>query len=120
MPVSSNGTAQLAENQSALSSLGVEVIAVPRDADPDALRKLGEGSRILYPVVTDGAEDIVSAYGLVGDSAHAEFLIDRQGYIRAIWRGGADRPPDVAAVQAQVERLNAEKSPPPFPDDHVH
>ena len=28
--------------------------------------------------------------------------------------------PDTAAVQAEVERLNAEEAPPPFPDDHVH
>jgi hypothetical protein len=28
--------------------------------------------------------------------------------------------PEAAAVQAQVEKLNEEKSPPPFPDDHVH
>jgi hypothetical protein len=46
--------------------------------------------------------------------AHGELLIDRQGYIRAIWRGSA------GAVQAQVEKLNAEKDVPPFPDDHVH
>jgi len=45
---------------------------------------------------------------------HAEILVDRQGYVRAIWRG------DGGAVQPQVEKLNAEKSPPPFPDDHVH
>jgi hypothetical protein len=28
--------------------------------------------------------------------------------------------PDATAVQAQVERLNEEKAPPPLPDDHVH
>jgi hypothetical protein len=28
--------------------------------------------------------------------------------------------PRASAVQAQVEKLNEEKSPPPFPDDHVH
>jgi hypothetical protein len=51
---------------------------------------------------------------------HAELLIDRQGYIRAIWRGDAGGMPEASAVQAQVEKLNEEKSPPPFPDDHVH
>ena len=45
---------------------------------------------------------------------HAEFLIDRQGYIRAIWRQ------EMGGVQAQVERLNDEKEVPAFPDDHVH
>ena len=52
--------------------------------------------------------------------SHAELLIDRQGYIREIWRGDAGGMPQASAVQARVEKLNEEKSPPPFPDDHVH
>src|SRR5205823_3110970 len=51
---------------------------------------------------------------------HAELLVDRQGYIRAIWEGATGGMPQAAAVQAQVEKLNEEKGPPPFPDDHVH
>jgi hypothetical protein len=54
-------------------------------------------------------------------AAHAELLIDRQGYIRAIWRG--DQPgdtPETEVIQAQVEKLNEEKAPPPPPDDHIH
>ena len=58
--------------------------------------------------------DIVATYQLFAPGPHVEILVDRQGYIRAIWR---DAP---GAVQRQVEALNAEKSPPPFPDDHVH
>ena len=56
----------------------------------------------------------------VPGAAHAEVLIDRQGYIRAIWRDDRGEMPEAAAVQSQVERLNAEQAPPPFPDDHVH
>ena len=52
---------------------------------------------ILFPVVTDGNADIMATYHLfTPGSAHAEFLIDRQGYIRAIWRteaGGIRRRP---------------------------
>ena len=103
-----------------LGPLGVEVIAVPRDAAPDAIRQLGSDALILFPVVTDGAREIVTTYSLFTTAAHAEFLIDRQGYIRAIWRGDAEGMPRASAVQAQVEKLNEEKSPPPFPDDHVH
>jgi hypothetical protein len=28
--------------------------------------------------------------------------------------------PDADTVQAQVEKLNEETSPPPLPDDHIH
>jgi hypothetical protein len=67
--------------------------------------------------VTDGGAEIVTTYRLFAPGPHAELLIDRQGYLRAIWKDGV--VPEVAAVQAQVEKLNQEKAP-PFPDDHVH
>jgi hypothetical protein len=65
-------------------------------------------------VVTDGERDIVATYGMFAPVPHAEFLIDRQGYIRAIWRE------EGRGIQAQVEKLNEEEAPAPFPDDHVH
>ena len=43
-----------------------------------------------------------------------------RGVVRAIWRGDGGEMPRASVVQAQVEKLNEEKSPPPFPDDHVH
>jgi hypothetical protein len=51
---------------------------------------------------------------------HAELLIDRQGYLRAIWNGEAAAMPETAALTREVEVLNQEKNIPPFPDDHVH
>ena len=111
---------ELARSYDVLSILGVEVIAVPTRPSSESMRELGASPPVLFPVVTDGAADIVAAYGMLAPGPHAEILIDRQGYIRAIWRGDSAPPPETSAVQAQVERLNAEKSPPPFPDDHVH
>jgi len=93
---------------------------VPTDAAPDAIRQLGATPPVLFPVVTDGNAEIVATYRMFAPGRHAEILIDRQGYIRAIWRDGTGEVADSTAVQAQVEKLNAEKSPPPFPDDHVH
>ena len=61
-----------------------------------------------------------ATYGMFAPGPHAELLVDRQGYIRAIWEGATGGMPQAAEVQAQVEKLNEEKSPPPFPDDHVH
>jgi putative copper resistance protein D len=114
LPESRARMTELARSYDVLSIIGVEVIAVPTNGSPAAIAELGASPPVLFPVVTDGNADIVATYGMFAPGAHAEILIDRQGYMRAIWRGQAD------AVQRQVEKLNEEKSPPPFPDDHVH
>jgi len=114
LPGSRTRLAELARTYDVLWVTGVEVIAVPTQASPDAIAELGASPPMLFPVVTDGTREIVAAYHMFAPGPHAEILIDRQGYVRAIWRG------DGGAVQAQVEQLNAEKSAPPFADDHVH
>ena len=114
LPGSRARLTELARMYDVLWVTGVEVIAVPTHGSPEAIAELGASPPILFPVLTDGAREIVVAYGMLAPGPHAEILIDRQGYVRAIWRG------DGGAVQAQVEQLNAERSPPPFPDDHVH
>jgi len=120
LPESRARMTELARGYDVLSVLGVEVIAVPTHASSEAIRELGASPPVLFPVVTDGNGDIVATYRMFAPGPHAEILIDRQGYIRAIWRGDAGGMPQASAVQAQVEKLNQEKSPPPFPDDHVH
>jgi peroxiredoxin len=121
LPGSRTRMSELARQYRALSILGVEVVAAAPRSAPEAIAELGEKPPVLFPVVTDGNEDIAAAYRLFAPgAAHAEFLIDRQGYIRAIWRSDQTGMPEADAVQAQVERLNEEKSPPPLPDDHVH
>src|SRR6266705_1721961 len=84
LPPSRPRMSQLAGREGTLAALGVEVIAVPTDAAPDAIRRLGAEPRVLFPIVTEGAAAIVSAYRLFAASPHAEFLIDCQDYIRAI------------------------------------
>jgi putative copper resistance protein D len=118
LPGARERLSELARSYNVLSILGVEVIAVPARPSPEAIRELGASPAVLFPVVTHGQADIVATYGMLAPGPHAELLIDRQGYIRAIWSGEGGAPP--GAVQAQVERLNEEKTPPPFPDDHVH
>jgi putative copper resistance protein D len=121
LPGSRARMTELARQYGTLSVLGVEVVAAPPQSSPKAIAELGEKPPVLFPVVTDGNEEIAAAYRLfTPGAAHAEFLIDRQGYIRAIWRSDQMGMPDADAVQAQVERLNEEKSPPALPDDHVH
>ena len=121
LPASRARMTELARQYGTLSVLGVEVVAAASRSSPDANAELGEKPPVLFPVVTDGNEEIAAAYRLFAPgAAHTEFLIDRQGYIRAIWRSDQTGLPDGDAVQAQVERLNEEKSPPALPDDHVH
>jgi mono/diheme cytochrome c family protein/peroxiredoxin len=121
LPGSRSRMTELARHYGTLSVLGVEVVAVPPRSSPEAIAELGESPPVLFPVVTDGNEDITAAYRLFAPgTAHAELLIDRQGYIRAIWRSDQSGMPEADAVQAQVERLNEEKSPPLLADDHVH
>ena len=118
LPGSRARMTELARAYDVLWVMGVEVIAVPTHATSEAIGELGSSPPVLFPVVTDGGADIVATYRMFAPGPHAELLIDRQGYIRAIWKD--DIVPDVTVVQAQVEKLNEEKSPPPFPDDHVH
>jgi putative copper export protein len=120
LPESRARMTQLARAYDVFSIIGVEFIAVPTRASSEAIRELGASPPVLFPVVTDGNADIVATYRMFAPGPHAEILIDRQGYIRAIWGGDADVMPQMSAIQAQVEKLNEEKSPPAFPDDHVH
>jgi putative copper resistance protein D len=120
LPESRTRITELARSYDLLSIIGVEVVAVSTHPSPDAIRELGASPPVVFPVLTDGHADIVATYRMFAPGPHAEILIDRQGYIRAIWRGDGGEIPQTSAVQAQVEKLNAEKSPPPFPDDHVH
>jgi len=114
LPGSRARISELARKYNLLSTLGVEIIAVPMQTSADAIRELGASPPVLFPVVTDGNAAIIATYGMFASGPHAELLIDRQGYVRAIWRD------DTGEIQVQVERLNEEKSVPPFPDDHVH
>ena len=104
----------------ALAAQDVEIIAVPTDAAPDALRRLAGGPWILYPIVTDGAREIVETYGLFSRAPHAEFLIDRQGYLRAIVAAAGDPRRDLDLLLAEIHQLNQEKAPPAPPAEHVH
>jgi putative copper resistance protein D len=120
LPGSRPRLSQLARREGTLAVLGVEVIAVPIDADPDAIRRLGDDPRVLFPVVTGGAETIVAAYRLFAVAPHVELLIDRQGYVRAITRSGGEAM-DFDALVAQVQQLNDEKTATDeAPEEHVH
>jgi putative copper resistance protein D len=53
--------------------------------------------------------------------AHMEFLIDRQGYVRARWIASESRGwSNTDLLLREVAQLNQEKPSAPAPDDHVH
>jgi putative copper resistance protein D len=109
LPGSQARLAGLAAGHNTLNRFGLEVVAVPTDASPDAVRRLGAAVPILYPVVTDGAADIVTAYRQFTDAPHTEFLIDGQGYIRTRWASNGPGP-DVEQLLVDARRLAAESA----------
>jgi putative copper resistance protein D len=135
LPESRPRLVQLAEAYNTLQALGTEVVAVPLGDGADIIRRLGGRPPMLFPVVTDGAADIATTYLLLsrglGPQAmapravaplHVEFLLDRQGYVRARWLPGApgaawDRP---QTLTEQILILDRETPAGPPPDEHVH
>jgi putative copper resistance protein D len=119
LPASRPRLAELAELYPRLARLGVEVVAVPRDGASDAIRRLATVPAAWFPVVTEGGHDIDTTYSLFSRAPHAEFLIDRQGYLRAISAGGRTWP-DAEALLAAARRLDDEPTGAPEASEHVH
>jgi putative copper resistance protein D len=135
LPASRPRLERLAGAYDTLRGLGAELIAVPVADVVGIIGRLGAAPPILFPVATEGAADIVQAYGLfrrapTPDGLHAEppmpphmeFLIDRQGYVRArfIARGPDALERDTAALAREIQRLNQEKPTALPADEHVH
>jgi putative copper resistance protein D len=122
---------QLAAAHARIAAAGGEVVAVPRRHGDQAQG----GSLWPFPAVLDGDEEIVTAYSLFqhsyetwgkdgqqkqNPSGHAEFLIDRSGYLRARWlpgigEGGWD---DIDRLLSAIGAINSEPPAPPPSDFH--
>jgi putative copper resistance protein D len=135
LPGSRPRLSQLAEAYNTIQEFGAEILAVPMDGGGDIIRRLGDAPRILFPVVTEGSPEIARTYalfrrtrtpdGLLPDPPgppHMEFLIDRQGYIRARWipAGPARGWSDPGPLYAELQQLNEEAPTAPPPGEHVH
>lgn len=120
----------LAAASAALSARRTQVLAVPLGgADLPA--------DLPFPVLRPGAAELWAAYELLTrtvsdrgapdrlgmDWNHAEFLVDRFGYIRARWFA-EERPgsgwAQLERLYPELDRLNAEPRLRPPPDDHIH
>jgi copper resistance protein D len=135
LPSSRPRLVQLADAFGELRSFNTAIIGVPMNGEEKILTRIGASPRILFPVATEGASDIVSTYqlfrrtlapeGALPDPsmpAHIEFLIDRSGYLRARWIPGGTSPgwSDVKTLVAEIQALNQEPAPAALPDEHVH
>ena len=116
LPGSRPRLAELSQGYEGLVRRGVEIIAIPRDAAPDAIRQLGQDPLVLFPVVTEGAGEIIAAYDLFVAAPHAEVLVDRAGYLRARWT----TPPPFDKLLAAVDRLNGEPLTATLADEQAH
>ena len=126
LPDSRPRLGQLARNHDILQTMGAEVVAVPTDGGERIISRLGPVPRILFPVVTDGGKEIVATYSLLQPAAvartpaHAEFLIDRRGYLRARWTPDAKDWREVTGLLAEIQQLNQEPVTAPPAEEHVH
>ncbi len=135
LPESRPRLVQLAHAYSTIQALGTEIVGIPMGDRDAILRRLGARPPILFPVLTDGAEDVVGAYRLfsrtpgvsrAGTRApatpHAEFLVDRQGYIRARFiPGDGGKGWDVLETLIdEIQIIDREKPAGPPPEEHVH
>jgi putative copper export protein/mono/diheme cytochrome c family protein/peroxiredoxin len=109
---------------------GARVIAVPMRDVAQIYQKLGMHA-VNFPVAVDGSTEITDTYTLFRRTFgsedvppipdHMEFLIDRQGYIRARWIptesvGWAEIP----RLLKEIDRLDKEAPRVPAPEEHVH
>jgi putative copper resistance protein D len=109
---------------------GARMLAVPmRDAD-QIYRLLGIRAGNI-PVAVEGGGEIVDTYalfrrtmkaeGVPPPPPHMEFLIDRQGYMRARWISG-EQPGwlEIPRLLKEISLLASEPVSAPPPDEHVH
>lgn len=120
----------LSKSQIELQQAGLRVIAIPTRAEAGSAAGLRD---IDAPIVASFDRRIISAYALFAPVKadrndrskpnHAEFLIDRQGYIRARWApdGGAEWL-QTPYLLSQTLAMDREKPRPSYShdDDHVH
>jgi putative copper export protein/mono/diheme cytochrome c family protein/peroxiredoxin len=131
LPDSRARLGELEQTFGQLQQKNVKVLLIPKEVSD--MRQL-ESSIKSLSLVTDGSREAFDAYALFRRSfseqgtlpdppvpPHMEFIIDRQGYVRARWiprdGPGWDK---MENLLRDIDRLNQEKPSAPAPDDHVH
>ncbi len=109
---------------------GARILAVPMREANQVYRRLGiTGAN--FALVVDGSQEIVETYtlfrrtlapgGVPPIPRHMEFLIDRQGYVRARWIPGEGPGwSEIPRLLSEIERLATEAQRAQAPGEHVH
>ena len=132
-PQSQDRIEQLKQAYDRLSEQNITVLAVP--ANELAATELTQiAAELPFSAVTQGASEIAASYALsrrtlthpdiIGkgkDPDHMEFLIDRNGYMRARWIPSVDQAgwSDIDKLYQQISLLNRENMKVPYPEDFV-
>jgi putative copper export protein/mono/diheme cytochrome c family protein/peroxiredoxin len=121
--------AQLAAMAEGLRSAGTKALLVPRDSR-GAMHSGHAALPAAITQVTEGNAEIHAAYALFAESfsdesvpgaRHVEFLIDRQGYLRARWLPNENAAwRDVGVLLKEATILRDEPPRAPAPQEHVH
>lgn len=124
---------ELAEIRGKWVEAGVRIVAVAMDNKVTAALQSKDWPEPCFDlsIMATPNPDVVTAYamfrrtasipGVPPAPAHMEFLIDRQGYLRARWIPAIG--PDWSQTRdllGQIESLNREKPRPPAPEGHPH
>ena len=124
---------QLKQVYSRLNEQNIAVLAVPaNELTTDEMAQVA--AELPFPIVTQSAAEISSSYALsrrtlthpdiIGRGKipdHMEFLIDRNGYMRARWIPSIDQSgwSDIDKLNQQISLLNREQMKMPYPEDFV-
>ncbi len=116
----------LLANEQVLVDAGVRLIALPTSTlaavDMQTMKDHASVFRI-------ASTDVVTTYSMFarqdpdshgGPPTHAEFLIDREGYLRARWPCTAATSDRTAEIFRELEFLKHEPARPPAPEGHMH
>jgi len=133
-PQSKDRLEQLKQASSRLKERNVAMLAVPdKDLSAEDIDQL-EAEELPSPIIIQGATEIAKSYALsrrtlshpdiIGRGTtpdHMEFLIDRNGYLRARWIPSLDHSgwSNIDQLILQISLLNREKTNTSFPEDFV-
>ena len=117
---------EIGKTAAQLQAAEIEIVLVPNLIDRQFVDKQLPGL-----IVNEGIREIVETYKLfassfnsenpVASTPHAEFLIDKQGYVRARWLPAeSDGWRKFNLLMQQIDLLRKEKPRAPAPDEHVH
>jgi putative copper resistance protein D len=125
---------QLLAARERFAKLGARIVLLTPSKPDEPLRELAAG-KIL--TVDQDQDDAIATFGLLTRTfsdakvdvirapvEHAEFLIDRSGYIRARWIPAQETGPeswsDLDVLERQIKTVQSEPIIAPPPDDHAH